>query len=82
MESDLLHQRLSKAINEKRSVILLLRGAHRLAIDSATLSSSEAGGQTRFDISGRIAIDGDEAQVGTVSVTSDDVASVFVRDPA
>ena len=82
MESEFLHQRLSKAISEKRSVVLLLRGAHGLKIDSASLGSSEASGETRFDISGRIAIDGDEPQVGTVSVTSSDVASLFVKDPA
>jgi hypothetical protein len=80
MEADLLHQRVSTAARQQHEFTLLLRGAHRLTVSAGSVESSEGGGQTRFDITGSIAIDGSPPQNGTVSVTSDDVASIFVKD--
>lgn len=80
MEAELLHKRLHDAAAETREIVLLLRGAHRLVINNASVSSSERQGETRLDITGSIAADGDPHADGTVSVTSADVASIFVKD--
>lgn len=79
MEADLLHQRLTEAVQSRRGVTLLLRGAHRISIADASLSSSEAAGEARFDITGKIGINALAPSRGTVSVTSGDVASIFVE---
>ena len=79
MHADLLHQRLTKAISERRQVVLLLRGAHRVeAHDCRLVAADTDGDEARFDIEGVISLDGGASAQGVVSVTSRDVASLFV----
>jgi len=79
MHADLLHQRLTEAIAEQRRIVLLLRGAHRVeARDSRIVAAALDGDEARFDIEGVIALDGGPETQGVVSVTSKDVASLFV----
>ena len=79
MEATLLKSRLNSAIEAQCPFVLLLRGAHTLEIDSASAIASDGGGQTRFDIQGRIAIDASAPRTGAISVSNDDVASLFVE---
>ena len=80
MEAQLVQQRLSEATSNGARVTLLLRGAHRLDIEDASVTSDTAEGETRFEIAGKIGIDGDTVRTGTVSVTSGDIACLFVED--
>lgn len=80
MDAKLLSTRLDEAAKAGRNFTLLLRGAHRLNVASATVQASFSDdGEARLDIDGLIGADGDEPAPGTVSVSSADVASIFVR---
>lgn len=81
MDADLIHSRLTDATSERREVILLLRGAHTLSLRSASVQASMSGDEACFDITGDIGIDGAPHRTGHVSVTSSDVACVFVSSP-
>ena len=80
MEATLLRQRLADAISAERPIVLLLRGAHTIEIERASMNRSDASGQTRFDIEGQIGIDRSPTRLGAVSVTSNDVASLFAEN--
>ena len=80
----MLSARLNEAAAQGREITLLLRGAHRLVVTGASVEASSGGtvgggGEARFDITGSISADGDPPAVGTVSVSSSDVASIFVK---
>ncbi len=77
MEAALLKLRLNDAINAKRPVLLLLRGAHSLNILRANPVTSDTNGP--FDIAGVIAIDGTDPRTGTATVSSENVTSLFVE---
>ena len=80
MEAQLVQKRLAEATQSGARVSLLLRGAHRLDIENASVTSDVVEGETRFEITGAIGIDGQDARNGKVAVTSGDIACLFVED--
>ena len=81
MDAKLLEQRLTDGAENGRHIVLLLRGAHTLVVEEASIRSDSNAVLARFDIHGLVGIDGGEPRRGSVSVSSNDVASVFIGDP-
>ena len=83
MEAAMMIERLSEAIESGHEVTILLRGAHKITIASASAraTSSEEAGLARFDITGLIGIDGGSPERGRTCLSSNDVAAIFIKDP-
>lgn len=81
MEAEFLKTRLEQASRNGHGFTLLLRGAHVLDVERATVmpvaGESE---ETRFQIGGSISADGRPGVAGTVFVSSGDIAALLVRD--
>lgn len=81
MEANFLKSRLEQASRMGQGFTLLLRGAHVLDVEGATVTPVDGDSEeTRFQIAGRIGADGRASVKGTVFVTSGDIAALLVRD--
>lgn len=81
MEADFLKSRLELASRKGHGFTLLLRGAHVLDVERATVTPvAGESEETRFQIVGHIAADARAAVPGTVFVSSGDIAALLLRD--
>jgi hypothetical protein len=82
MDATFLKSRLANAAEKGHAFTLLLRGAHTLTIERATVTQVSDGDsdETRFEIAGLIAADGGPAGQGRAFVSSGDIAALLVRD--